>query len=231
MKVLWAICCILTPLILSLRPALASNATIDLQLVLAVDVSSSVNYDEFDLQMRGYVSAFRSREVKEAISSGLFGHIRVCLIQWAGSQQQEVSIGWTDIKSASDADEFAKKIEYLPRAFDYGGTAIAPALRLALKQLQSDPVLATRQVIDISGDGRVSMGAEPSQVRGDILDFGIIINGLPISNEEPDLSVYYKNFVIGGIGSFTEEARDYSDFSRAIQKKLAREIRGEFIGM
>ncbi len=231
MKVLRILGIALTASIIGLGGANAQKATVDLQLVLNIDVSSSVNYDEFDLQMRGYVAAFESTEVKEAITSGFFGHIRVSLIQWAGDTQQQVSIDWTDIRSSADAEAFARKIEYLPRAYDFGGTAIAPALRLAMSQFSKDNVIATRQIIDLSGDGRVSMGAVPQAIRDQIVSAGVVINGLPILNEEPDLADYYRNNVIGGLGSFIEIAADYKDFTRAITEKLAREIRGDFIGM
>lgn len=213
------------------RPASADQATVDLQLVLAIDVSSSVNYGEFDLQMRGYVAAFRSAEVKEAITSGLFGHVRIAMMQWAGKEQQHLSIGWTDIRSAQEAENFADLLEYVPRAFDFGGTSIRPALGYAKSLLQTDSLIATRQVIDLSGDGRVSVGGEPTAIRDIIVQSGATINGLPILNEEPDLAQYYQQNVTGGIGSFVEVATSYQDFARAIKIKLAREIKGEFIGM
>jgi hypothetical protein len=231
MKILHIFCIALGATLAVMSSARGQKATVDLQLVLNIDVSSSVNYDEFDLQMRGYVAAFESAEVKDAITSGVFGHIRVSLIQWAGNDQQQVSLDWTDIRTSADAEAFARQIEFTPRAYDFGGTAIAPALKLALLQFKKDTVIATRQIIDLSGDGRVSMGPEPQEMRDQIINAGIIINGLPILNEEPGLSDYYRSNIIGGSGSFVEAAKDYKDFTRAITEKLAREIRGEFIGM
>ncbi len=207
-----------------------ANELVDLQLVLAVDVSSSVNYEEYDLQMRGYVAAFRSAEVKDAIRSGAVGRIRVAMMQWAGSDQQALSVNWTEIGSDAEAEAFADRLEYVPRAFDFGGTAITPALRFAVDLLARDGHRGTRQVIDVSGDGRVTLGAEPDKIRDQIVASGITINGLPILNEEPTLNRYYEAHVIGGYGAFVEIAADFTNFAQAIRQKLAREIRGVFYG-
>ena len=129
------------------------------------------------------------------------------------------------------AEAFADKVEYVARAYDFGGTAISPALSFAKTLFARDATLATRQVIDLSGDGRVSVGSEPTGLRNQIVAAGITINGLPILNEEPELDLYVSESVIGGQGAFVEPAQDYSDFARAIETKLAREIKGVWFGM
>lgn len=230
MKFIFALCLFVTSAMVPLREPCA-QASVDLQLVLAIDVSSSVNYGEFDLQMRGYVAAFRSPAVKAAIESGHFGRIRVALMQWAGAGQQQLSLDWQDIGSAAEAEAFADKVEYVARAYDFGGTAITPALQFAQSLFARDTVTATRQVIDLSGDGRVSVGSSPQAQRNKIVAAGITINGLPILNEEPELDLYFSESVIGGQGAFIEAATDYSDFARAIETKLAREIKGVWFGM
>lgn len=230
MKSVSLFCLFLICALWPLRETRAQEA-VDLQLVLAIDVSSSVNYSEFDLQMRGYVAAFRSPAVKAAIESGYFGRIRVALMQWAGAGQQYLSLDWQDIGSEAEAEAFADKVEYAARAYDFGGTAIAPALKFAKALFARDPVEATRQVIDLSGDGRVSVGASPEAQRSQIVAAGITINGLPILNEEPELDLYFSERVIGGRGAFMEPATDYKDFARAIEIKLAREIKGVWSGM
>ncbi|OUR77908.1 hypothetical protein A9Q83_09920 [Alphaproteobacteria bacterium 46_93_T64] len=204
---------------------------VDVQILLAIDVSSSVNYEEFDLQMRGYIAAFRTPEVLEAIQSGAHGKIAVAMTQWAGLQQQRLVLDWTIVSNADEAERVAGQIEYVPRAFPFGGTAITNALRHSYKQFDKSPYISQRKVIDISGDGRPSIGKEPAKLRDEIIGSGVTINGLPILNEEPDLDRYYVKNVLGGVGAFAEVAADYSDFSRAISRKLAQEIKGVFYGM
>lgn len=204
---------------------------VDVQIVMAVDVSSSVNYGEFDLQMRGYIAAFRSPEVIAAIGSGAHGKIAVAMTQWSGLKQQQLVMQWQVVSSNEDAEKVARLLEYVPRAFPFGGTAIAPALQHAYSQFGSSGHYSPRRVIDISGDGKVSIGANPAALRNYITANGVTINGLPILNEEPDLDGYYLQNILGGPGAFVEVAKNYSDFSRAISKKLVREIKAVFYGM
>lgn len=202
-----------------------------MQLVLAIDVSSSVNYDEYNLQMRGYAAAFRDPIVVEAIAAGRYGRISVAATHWAGFDEQEVIVDWQIIANAADAENFASQLDAAPRSFPFGGTAIAGALEHAYSLFAQDPNQSSRKVIDISGDGVVSIGPSPESVRDRIVAAGVIINGLPILTDEPALDEYYREKVIGGIGSFVEPASDFEDFARAITEKLAREIRGLWQGV
>ncbi|MFB9354105.1 DUF1194 domain-containing protein [Sneathiella chinensis] len=204
---------------------------VDVQIVLAIDVSSSVNWTEFGLQMRGYAEAFRDQEVHAAIEGGPVGRIAVSMTQWAGSGEQTTVLDWTVIGGPQDAEAFAERIDYLPRSYPFGGTDIAGALRHAAALLGESPHTAPRQVIDVSGDGEVSVGGAVSSARDDVVASGITINGLPILNERADLGRYYSRNVIGGVGAFIEEADDFKDFSRAIASKLAREIKGIWYGV
>jgi hypothetical protein len=221
--------CILGMFTGSIRPLHAE--IVDLQLVLAIDVSSSVNYVEFGLQMQGYAAAFRDSAVHQAIASGPNGKIAVSITEWAGIAEQQIVIPWTVIASAADAEGLADRIEYLPRSFPYGGTAIHDALRHALALFDNSEHVADRRVIDISGDGKASLGPSPVGMRDRIIAAGVTINGLPILNEEPALDRYYEENVVGGPGAFVEISKDFTDFTRAIAKKLAQEIRGIWYGV
>ncbi len=148
---------------------------VDLQLVLAIDVSSSVNYDEFGLQMRGYAAAFRDERVREAISSGPHNKIAVAVTQWAGLHEQKKVINWTILETADDAENFALKIENMSRAYPFGGTAITAALDHAFQQFSNSPHLALRRIIDLSGDGEISVGFMPNKTRDRIIAKGVTI--------------------------------------------------------
>jgi hypothetical protein len=204
---------------------------VDMQLVLAIDVSSSVNYDEYNLQMRGFAQAFRDDLVIEAIAAGPRGRISIAATHWAGLNEHGVVIDWQIISNAAEASAFADQLDNVPRAFPYGGTAIAGALEHAYSLFSRDRNISTRQVIDISGDGVTSIGRPPEVARDKIIANGVIINGLPILNDEPELDNYYRDRVIGGLGAFIVPAKGYEDFSRAIAEKLAREIRGTWQGV
>lgn len=204
---------------------------VDLVLVLAIDVSSSVNYDEFGLQMNGYASAFRSEDVHAAILSGPYKKIAIAITQWAGLTEQRTMLNWTILGSKQDAENVAIQIENMPRAFPFGGTAISGALDHAYALLAKAPHTAPRKVIDLSGDGEISLGVPPQISRNRIVAQSVTINGLPILNEFPELDLYYSDYVIGGPGAFVEIAQGYEDFSRAIARKLVREINGKWFGM
>jgi len=226
-----AICAAVLFLSMLLPAADAEAEIVDLQLVLAIDVSSSVNYDEFGLQLRGYLQAFNDPAILAAIKAGPNRKIAVAVIQWAGEGQQQLSIDWSVLSSAEDVQQFSRKIEYMPRAFNSGGTSVAGALSFASTRFSGAPFQPLRRVIDISGDGRSSVGPAPDKIRDKILSAGITINGLPILNEDARLDQYYRDTIIGGLGAFTEIAADFSDFSRAIKSKLAQEIKGVWYGM
>ncbi|MBE7635539.1 DUF1194 domain-containing protein [Sneathiella sp. P13V-1] len=203
---------------------------VDLHLVLAVDVSSSIDYREFDQQMRGYVSAFRDPAILEAIKSGKNGRIAVAMLQWANPEQAEPVTNWIVLQSAKDLGAFADRLEYVPRRFPAGGTAIADAIVASLAMFNSAPGTALRRVIDVSGDGKQSHGADLAAAKQLALKRGVTINGVTILNEVPELDFYYMKNVIVGAGSFVESAPDFKAFPKAILRKLVREIRGNWYG-
>ncbi|PHQ68824.1 MAG: hypothetical protein COB93_09665 [Sneathiella sp.] len=211
------------------RPADAAD--VDMQLVLAIDVSSSVSWDEYNLQMQGFASAFRDEQVIEAIAAGPIGQISVTVTHWAGLDEQQVMLGWRVISGPEEARAFADSLDNVPRAFPYGGTAISDALDHAHSLFAKDSNFSQHRVIDVSGDGKSSIGASPEAARDRVVGDGIIINGLPILDGRSDLEIYYRQHVIGGPGAFTELARGYDDFARAITSKLVREIRGTWQGV
>ncbi|MCG8493804.1 MAG: DUF1194 domain-containing protein [Sneathiellales bacterium] len=209
----------------------AKAEEVDLLLVLAMDVSSSVNFDEYGLQLNGYAGALRSPEVFNAIESGVHKKIAVTVTQWAGVKEQSILVDWKVIQTREDLEDLAEVIEYSSRAFPYGGTAIAEALQHAGNQFVRTTHSAPRRVIDMSGDGKISIGQALEPVRDRIVKTGVTINGLPILNEEGKLDEYYRNRLIGGVGSFIEPARDFRSFEKALTRKLVREIKGLWYGV
>jgi hypothetical protein len=198
---------------------------VDLELVLAIDSSGSVDFQEFELQARGIARAFRDPEVIEAIEGAAPNGIAVCVIQWSGRRQHLVTIDWTRIADAASARALSARIDAMSRVL-IGETAIADALRFAHEQLASSPFRAARQIIDVSGDGMTNAGGDPDPLRDAAALAGITINGLAILNESPSLDRYYAEHVIGGPDAFVMAAKDYDDFAHAVRLKLLREIRG-----
>jgi hypothetical protein len=202
----------------------ADRPQADLQLVLAVDASGSVDQYRFDLQKRGYVAAFRHARVLEAIRSGPSQAIAVTMLQWTGPMMQVHVVGWTRVGDPESAGAFAAAVERAPRQLFGGGTSISGAIDYATTLFPRSPFRAARRVIDISGDGSNNRGRSVTNARDEAVAAGIGINGLPILALEPDLDRYYYDSVIGGPGAFVVAAKDYETFGEAILKKLITEI-------
>jgi hypothetical protein len=196
----------------------------DLALVLAVDGSASVTYDEFGLIAGGMAAALR----EPAIIAGLIGgpaKASLCsLLLWSGVGAQEVVADWALIASDADANGFADAIDNMPRIVPAGKTAIGEALLASLTLLGHLPDLPKRQVVNVIGDGRSNDGIAPGPIRDRMASAGITINGLCILHEEPDLLQSYTAEVIGGPGAFALTCQDYPAFAAAMKQKLAREI-------
>jgi len=208
-------------------PASAQRSTpVDLELVLAVDVSSSVDSSEFHLQMDGLSDAFRHPAVSAAIrSAGNLG-VAVALVQWSDIRQQELAVDWTLVRNTVSAEALAEKISNTPRLIPGGGTAIDGAIQFSTQQLDNNGFQGVRKVIDISGDGDGDPGLLSRHMRDRAVARGVTINGLAILDNDPMLERYYRLNVIGGTGAFVMTADDYGDFRHAILKKLIREIVG-----
>jgi hypothetical protein len=219
-------CCLILSLALLFANAhqAAAQTPVDLQLVLAVDTSGSVDQYRFELQKNGYVSAFRHPHVLQAIRSGPNQAISVTMMQWTGPALQ-VRVGtWTRIGDEESAASFASLIERTPRQIFGGGTSISGAIDYAATLFSGSPFRSSRRVIDVSGDGSNNRGRSADRARDDALAAGISINGLPILALEPDLDQYFYEHVIGGPGAFVIVAQDYERFAEAILKKLITEI-------
>ena len=208
-----------------------ADTPVDLQLVLAVDVSRSIDEVEAELQRRGYIEALTNERVIDAILSGEHKRIAICYTEWAGTHYQTVVIDWTVLDSPGAARRFAEKLSEAPRT-SQSWTAVGAALAHAGQRFESSGFAPKRRVIDVSGDGRTNDGPPAEIVRDKLVAQGIVINGLPVMmnrtnfGRPPDLMLdkYYEENVVGGPGSFMIVADNFDHFSRAVRTKLVREI-------
>ncbi len=194
-------------------------------MVLAVDGSASVNYEEFGLIAGGMAAALRD----PAVAEGLIGKSVLALLLWSGAGQQDVITGWTRIDRAADLAAFADDVDNMPRTVPAGQTAIGEALLASLTLLAQVPAIPARNIVDVVGDGRSNDGIAPGPVRDRMAAADITINGLCILHEEPDLLAFYTAEVIGGPGAFAVTCREYRDFTEAMRQKLTREVRGPVV--
>lgn len=219
--------------VLPAGPAARADTNVDLELVLAVDVSLSMDIEEQRLQRDGYVAALRDPQVLSAIQSGLHGRIAISYVEWAGAYSQSTVLSWTVIDGKDSAEEVAQKLEQAPLS-RRRMTSISSALTYAGQQFDSSPYRGIRRVIDISGDGPNNSGGPVAPVRDGLVDNGIIINGLPVILRPSQSSFfdityldrYYADCVIGGPGAFMIPIRDKSEFATATRQKLILEISG-----
>ncbi len=210
---------------IGLHPA-RTQERVDLNLILAIDCSYSVDAKEFDLQIHGTAAAFTNPNIINAITNGKYGRIAVAVIQWSNTKNQIISVPWTIISNQIDAYKLAVAIKSQTRQTAEGSTSISTAINKAAIMLLSAPYQADRLTIDIAADGENNAGERVEQARDRTVGFGITINGLSILNEVSYLNYYFQNRVIGGKGAFVQIAKTYGDFGEAIRKKLLREILG-----
>lgn len=208
------------------KPASAQGQAVDLALVLAVDISNSMDATQFQLQMAGLAQAFEDQAVQDAIVSGRHGRIIVTLVAW--SDKPRIAIPWTPLGSELEAFAFAETIRDLPRIAG-NFTCMADALNFVSDRvLPLQPVPAERQIVDVSGDGRENCNPKKplDAVRSELVAKGVTINGLPIlEGVEADLlEQWYVDNVIGGPFAFVLPAQGYNDFARAIRRKFLVEI-------
>jgi hypothetical protein len=213
----------------------ARTEPVDLLLVLAADVSRSVDSQKFQLQREGYAAALADPRVIDAIQSGRRGRIGVMFLEWSGFGNQKVVIDWTIVDGAKAAQAFGDRLLESPRSFA-DRTSISGGIDAAVAQLARAPFEAQRRTIDVSGDGTNNAGRDVGLARDEALALGISINGLVILSETPlpwnpehtnppgGLTKYYGDNVIGGPGSFVLEAKDFNSFGEAIVKKMIAEI-------
>lgn len=214
-------------------PAPAQNIPVDLELILAVDVSGSMDFEELQVQRRGYVEALKHPEVLDAIESGIFGRIAVTMVEWAGDYSQRVVMPWRMIDTEADAIAASDIVAAQP-VDNMRGTSITGLLDYTRDMFDGNGFEGTRQVIDISGDGPNRSGGPVTAARDRTVARGIVINGLPIvlkpgiwatSNLTPEqLEIYYEDCVIGGFASFIIGVREQEELVTAIRRKMILEI-------
>lgn len=211
----------------------ARDSQVDVELVIAVDISFSMDSDEQALQRDGYTDALTSREFLDAVHRGPTGRIAVTYVEWAGANDQRVIVPWQLIDGPEAADAFVAALKHSPprRA---SRTSISGGIRFSIALFERSPYKGLRRVIDVSGDGTNNQGEIVTTVRDAAVAKGITINGLPIMLKEsnagfldiPNLDEYYEDCVIGGTGSFMVPARGKAQFIDAIRKKLLLEVAG-----
>lgn len=208
-------------------------AEVSVALVLAVDVSASINGERFQLQREGYATAVRHPAVIEAITGSQRGQIALAVVEWASANSQQVIVPWTLVGNAEDAMRIAQVMLAAPRTFD-GLTAIGNAINFSAAQFESLPYSADRRVIDVSGDGVSNDGSPPAEARDAAVARGITINGLAImepgqqvasqARREPRLDEFYRENVVGGPGAFVIAVEEFESFSYALVAKIVREV-------
>jgi hypothetical protein len=210
-----------------------ADEPVDVALILAVDVSRSIDEDEARLQREGYRGAVADPRVVEAIRGGMLGSVAIAYTEWAGIEFQRLVVPWTRIGSQRDADGWAETLVQAPRS-SLSWTSISGAVDHARRVMAECPFEATRRVIDVSGDGVNNSGPPAEVARDRAVAEGITINGLPILNDRPTfgrplpmpLDQYFRESVIGGTGAFVIAAADFESFGNAVRRKLIREIAG-----
>ena len=206
-------------------PAAAQELVpVDLELVLAIDTSASVDRREYDLQMEGVVRAFRDPAVAAAIRTTGPTGIAVTVVHWSSAHQQRKVVPWTQIRSGFQASAFADSIAARQQRLYTGSTGVGSALTFGERTIRTNRFDGRRKTIDVSGDGVNNSGPLPEFVRDRVVEAGVTINGLAILNESPFLDRYYERLVIGGPGSFVMSVAKYEQVVEALRNKLIREI-------
>ena len=224
------------------RPAFADTPDVDLLLVLAADVSRSIDDAKFKLQRDGYAAAIADPAIVKAMQTvGPSRRIGMVFIEWAGVGETKVIVNWSSVGNEAEARTFADAVLAAPRPF-YGRTSIAGAIDVGMEQLQASPFKSDKRIIDISGDGTNNSGRDITAARDAAVAQGIVINGIVILSAVPlpfnpahthppgGLLAYYENNVIGGPGSFALAADNFETFGQALRSKLIKEIAGHALG-
>lgn len=217
--------------LLTAGPAVAQEREgVDVELVLAVDISASMTRDELELQRDGYAAALTDPAMVRAITSGVYGKVAITYFEWAGVTYQKTIVPWTLVAGQADAERVAKEISALP-AWQPRRTSISGALEFGAALLAQSPFKGIKRVIDVSGDGANNEGPPLAQTRDVVVGRGIIINGLPVMSgnaprpyDVPDLDRYFVECVMGGPGAFVIPVNGWEQFPEAIRRKLLLEL-------
>jgi hypothetical protein len=216
-------------------PRAQAAELVDLLLVLAADVSRSVDQSKFQLQREGYAAAIADKNVLQAIASGRRQRIAICYVEWSGANSQQLVVDWMLIDGPDTARKFGDQLLELPRSFA-DRTSISGAIEFAMSVLTRAPYQAPRRTIDISGDGTNNSGRDVTFARDEALAAGVTINGLVILSDRPlawnpehtnppgGLPDYFRKNVVGGPGAFVMVTESFESFGQAIVKKLIAEI-------
>lgn len=210
-----------------------AETPVDIELVLAVDLSLSMMPEELEIQRAGYAAALRDPAVVRAMLGGLHGRVAITFVEWAGKGDQAVLVPWALISSAGDADAFAGRIT-AERRLGWRRTSLSSALAYSAALFENNGFKGLRRIIDISGDGPNNDGAIVTLARDAVVDRGITVNGLPLMTriglmtvfDIRDLDVYYRECVIGGPGAFVIPVHDWDQFAAAVRRKLVLEMSG-----
>ena len=218
--------------------AASAPVAVDAAVVLAADVSRSIDDEEFALERRGYADAIQSQQLLDAISTGPHGAIALAYVEWAGDGEERVAVDWAVIRNQNDARAFAAAMTAAPRSF-IGRTAIGAAIDFSLALFAETAMETSRRVIDVSGDGASNQGRPVTEARDAAVGAGAVINGLAIFNRKAaasggylalhtnppgGLAQYYRENVIGGPGAFVAPIDDFRSFGEAMLRKLVDEI-------
>jgi len=213
--------------LLALPSPASADEPVDLELVLAIDASSSVDPTEWTLQSQGYAAAFRDPEIKAAITSGPKKRVALSVVVWADATVPRWDSDWFVLANGDDSERFADFMAGLPRIPE-GGTGIGMGVASAIRKFDRNGLSAPRQVVDVSGDGRETPPRENvvlmPRAHALAMARGVTVNGIAIVNEDPGLAEWYRSNVIAGPGSFVISVAEYGDFAEAIRRKLLREI-------
>jgi Ca-activated chloride channel family protein len=202
-------------------PIVTPASACEVALAMTIDVSGSVDAREFRLQMNGLADALSDPIVAGAL---IEAQAMVSVMQWSGAGRQKMTLEWTQIKSRADIAPIIQTVRSAPRAYKHFSTAIGDAL-LAANALHGQVAgVCERKVIDVSGDGPSNEGPDVARIRDQLLRTGVTINGLAIETGSTGITNYYRSNVIGGPGAFVVTADDYTDYARAIRRKLLSEI-------
>jgi len=216
-------------------PSAEAAEQVDLLLVLAADVSRSIDGAKFQLQREGYAAAVSDPQVLDAIRAGPNGRIGLTFVEWSGAGSQRVLVDWTIVADAASAKGFGDRLLEAPRSFA-DRTSISGAIEFAMGQLARAPYESGRRTIDISGDGTNNSGRGVTEARDEALNKGVTINGLVIFSDTPltwnpdhtnppgGLDGYYRSNVIGGPGAFVVAAQSFAAFGQAMVKKMIAEV-------
>ncbi len=222
-------------MLLAALPVARAADAVDLLLVLAADVSRSVDHEKFLLQREGYAAAIADPAVLQSILSGPNRRIAVSFVEWSGFGAQKTVVDWMVIDGPEAAKRFGDLVIEAPRSFS-GRTSISGAIEFGFKRLTEAPYTALRRTIDLSGDGTNNAGRDPKLARDEVVAKDVTINGLVIHSDRPipwnpehtnppgGLANYYRDNVIGGPGAFVMAAQDFKSFGRALIRKLIAEI-------